>query len=248
MRSSVVNLTVHGIGPTRRRLTSGERRTWLTVGQFEALLDLVRGRPGFRLTFDDGNASDVEIALPRLLERGLSAEFFPLAGLLGEPGRLDKAGVRELARVGMPVGSHGWAHRDWRGLDHRQLGEEMTEARRLLADLTDGPISMVSIPFGSYDRHVLAKLRAIGVRRAYAGDGGRAKCNSWLQQRNCVMGDESPMWMQMRLTGRPAAYTNARANAARRLRQAKRYCLPGNGSARLLVHKERRDTVRSPFG
>jgi hypothetical protein len=59
-----------------------------------------------RLTFEDGNASDIsdiesdisdiEIGLPRLLDRGPSAEFFVLAGLLGGPGRLNVADVRQL--------------------------------------------------------------------------------------------------------------------------------------------------------
>ena len=52
-----------------------------------------------------GIASDVEIALPRLVERGLRAEFFVLAGLLGTPDRLDRDGVRELLTAGMSIGS-----------------------------------------------------------------------------------------------------------------------------------------------
>ena len=79
-----MNLTVHGIGPTDRALDPGEDQTWVSVAQFEQVLDAAVGRPDVRITFDDGNASDVEIGLPRLLERGLKAEFFVLAGLLGD--------------------------------------------------------------------------------------------------------------------------------------------------------------------
>src|SRR3954471_13664576 len=108
MPARVINLTVHGIGdpPRDRTLDPGEDRTWVTVEQFEQVLDAVVGRPDVRLTFDDGNASDVEIALPRLLERGLSAEFFVLTGLLGEPGRLAVDDARLLREAGMRVGSH----------------------------------------------------------------------------------------------------------------------------------------------
>src|SRR5690349_7981716 len=132
---SVVNLTVHGIGPYPRTLDPGEDGTWVTVGQFERVLDTVMGRPDVRITFDDGNASDVEIALPRLRERGLTAEFFVLAGLLGQPGRLDAAGVRELRRSGMSIGSHGWSHRDWRRLDDKQAEEELVHANEVLEDI-----------------------------------------------------------------------------------------------------------------
>ena len=71
MSGSVVNLTVHGIGPTDRPLEPDEDKTWVTVEQFEQVLDTAVGRPDVRITFDDGNASDVRIALPRLVERGL---------------------------------------------------------------------------------------------------------------------------------------------------------------------------------
>ena len=81
----VINLTVHGIGPAERELDPCEDDTWVSIEQFERVLDAVVGRDDVRVTFDDGNASDVTIALPRLLDRGLTAEFFVLAGLLGKP-------------------------------------------------------------------------------------------------------------------------------------------------------------------
>ncbi|TDC05035.1 polysaccharide deacetylase family protein [Nonomuraea longispora] len=199
---AVTNLTVHGIGETARALERDEDATWVTVEQFEQVVDAVAGRPDVRLTFDDGNASDVEIALPRLVERGLRAEFFVLAGLLGEPGRLDADGVRELAGAGMRVGSHGWAHRDWRTLDGPQVAEELTRARAVLARLAGGPVSRVAIPFGSYDRRVLRRLRMAGVTRAYTSDGGRARAGSWLQARNSLRHDLDGAWIGRVLDGR----------------------------------------------
>ncbi len=212
---SVVNLTVHGIGPPRRPFDSGEQDTWVSVEQFEQVLDAVTGRADVRLTFDDGNASDVEIALPRLRERGLTAEFFVLAGLLGEPGRLDEDGVRELVRAGMPVGSHGWAHRDWRRLDPGQASEELGDAHRLLTKLTGRPVTRVAIPFGSYDRHVLRRLRLAGVTRAYTSDGGPARPGSWLQARTSLRCDLDAGWTRRVLDERPSPVRRARALAAR---------------------------------
>ncbi|MDT5043412.1 MAG: hypothetical protein QOE51_4397, partial [Actinoplanes sp.] len=83
--TSIVIVNVHGIGTPVRPLDPGEDVIWVSTTQFEAVLDAAAGRADVRLTFDDGNASDVEIALPRLLERGLRAEFYLAAGLLGEP-------------------------------------------------------------------------------------------------------------------------------------------------------------------
>ena len=86
MSRSVLILTVHGIGPTSRTLDPGEDRTWVRLNSSSRCSTLSSAGRDVQLTFDDGNASDIEIALPRLLERGLSAEFFVCAGLLGEPG------------------------------------------------------------------------------------------------------------------------------------------------------------------
>jgi peptidoglycan/xylan/chitin deacetylase (PgdA/CDA1 family) len=217
--ASVVNLTVHGIGPPPRALEPGEDLTWVAVGQFERVLDAAAGRPDVRITFDDGNASDVELALPRLLERGLTAEFFVLAGLLGRPGRLDTDDMRELLRAGMSIGSHGWAHRDWRRVDAGEATEEIVQANRILGDLVGHPVTRVAIPFGSYDRHVLRRLRVAGVTRAYTSDGGRARPESWLQPRNSLRHDLDAGWVSRVLSEAAPMRLRARRIAARTVKR-----------------------------
>jgi peptidoglycan/xylan/chitin deacetylase (PgdA/CDA1 family) len=186
MGSSRVNLTFHGIGRIGRPLAQGEGRVWLDEDQFEAALDSVVDRSDVQITFDDGNASDVEHALPQIRRRGLTATFFVVAGRLGAPGFLDGDGVRELAAAGMRIGCHGMRHRPWRGLDERELWEEIVEARRLLEEVVRGPVTEAACPFGSYDRHVLRLLRRHGYRRAYTSDRGTARAGDWIQTRNTV--------------------------------------------------------------
>jgi peptidoglycan/xylan/chitin deacetylase (PgdA/CDA1 family) len=212
---SVVNLTVHGIGTPVRELDPGEEDVWVSIEQFEAVLDAVAGRPDVQLTFDDANVSDLEIGLPRLLERGLTAKFFVPAGLLGQPGRLDADGVRELVDAGMSVGSHGWAHRDWRRLAPGQVREEMAEARRVLTDLTGQPVSEVSVPFGSYDRHVLHRLRVEGATLVYTSDGFRARRTAWLQARTSLRRTIDARWITQVLDGVPSLPRRARTLAVR---------------------------------
>jgi peptidoglycan/xylan/chitin deacetylase (PgdA/CDA1 family) len=221
MARSVVNVTVHGIGTANRELDPGEDATWVSVEQFELLLDAAVGRPDVRITFDDGNASDVEIALPRLVERGLTAEFFVLAGRLDEPGRVDAAGVRELVGAGMAIGSHGWSHRDWRRLDDRAAAQEIGDAHRVLGEVAGRPVSTVAIPFGSYDRHVLRRLRQAKVARAYTSDGGRARPDSWLQTRNSLHHDVDDRWVQRVLVEPPGLRARARGAAARTIKQVR---------------------------
>lgn len=219
--TSVVVVNVHGVGRPARRLDPGEDAAWVSIAQLEMVLDAAVGRPDVRLTFDDGNASDVELALPRLLERGLIAEFFVAAGLLGEPARLDGDGVRELSRAGMRVGSHGWAHRDWRRLTPAEVREEFVDAPRVLAELTGVPIVRHSIPFGSYDRHVLRRLRQVRADRAYTSDGGRARDGRWLQARNSLRNTLDAEWVRRVMLGAPSLPAHARQLAARTVKRVR---------------------------
>jgi peptidoglycan/xylan/chitin deacetylase (PgdA/CDA1 family) len=196
-----VNLAMHGIGRPARQLEPGENEHWVTVEQFERVLDAVQGCAHVHLTFDDGNESDVEIALPRLVERGLAAEFFPLAGRLGQRGYLDCDGLRELARAGMEIGSHGWEPRDWRRLDDRHARRELADAPKLLGELCGRPVRRFSLPFGAYDRRVLARLRQAGATRVYTSDGGAASRDGWLQARTELRYDLDQRWLDGVLAG-----------------------------------------------
>lgn len=179
-------LTVHGVGELARPMGDDERATTLSPAELDSALEVIAGKPWVRLTFDDGNASDLDVALPCLLERGMRATFFVLAGKLGQPGWLNPAGLAELARAGMTVGSHGWAHRSWRGMSPGEAHQELIEAPRVIAEVTGNPVTEVAVPFGSYDRRVLARLRATGITRAHTSDGGAAHAGSWLQPRTSL--------------------------------------------------------------
>ncbi|MBV9212837.1 MAG: polysaccharide deacetylase family protein, partial [Actinobacteria bacterium] len=134
-------LTFHGVGPPRRELPDGEARFWVDEARLAAILDAVVGRDEVEVTFDDGNASDVEIALPALLDRGLSAQFFIIAGRLGQPGSLTPAQVGELAAQGMAIGAHGVQHRSWRGWDRAALVREIRAARVALEDAAGSAVT-----------------------------------------------------------------------------------------------------------
>jgi peptidoglycan/xylan/chitin deacetylase (PgdA/CDA1 family) len=192
VRPRHINLTFHGIGEPARPLDPGEAGVWVSRPVFLSVLDAVAGREGVRITFDDGNASDVEHALPALRSRGLRATFFVVAGRLGAPGFLDRSDVRALAGAGMAIGCHGMGHRAWRGLDAPALHEELVEARRVLEEVVRGPVTEAACPFGSYDRRVLHGLRRAGYERVYTSDRGAARDGDWIQARNSVgAGDDA---------------------------------------------------------
>jgi peptidoglycan/xylan/chitin deacetylase (PgdA/CDA1 family) len=205
-------------------LEQGEDQVWISVEQLEGLLDAAVGRPDVMITFDDGNLSDLEIGLPRLRERGLSARFYVPVGLLGEPGRLDPADVRELRHAGMVIGSHGWAHRDWRSLDWGpsgtiQVEEEMVRARQHLTRLIGTEVSEVAVPFGSYDRQVVRILKRTGVTRMYTSDGGWARAGDWLQARTSIRAGDGPDWPRRVMVERPGLGLRARVRAAQTVKR-----------------------------
>jgi len=226
---AVLNILVHGIGRPGRQLDPGEEPVWVSIAQFERVLDAVAERSDARISFDDGNSSDVEVALPRLVERGLSAEFFLLAGALGNRGRVDHAGVRALLDAGMSIGSHGWLHRDWRLIDSAQAREELEDAPQVLSELTGRPVSRVAVPFGSYDRHVLRRLRAAGVTCAYTSDGGRVRPDAWLQARTSLRHDMDAAWIARLLDPHTSLTQRARGSAVRVVKRLRGRSRPAAG-------------------
>jgi peptidoglycan/xylan/chitin deacetylase (PgdA/CDA1 family) len=198
VRDSAINLTFHGIGSHDRALDAGEGDVWVSEASFLSVIDAAAGHADVRITFDDGNASDLHHGLPALRERGLTATFFVVAGRLGEPGFLDADDVRTLAAEGMTIGCHGMRHRPWRGLDTRALQEELVTAKGVLEDVVGQPVIEAACPFGSYDRRVLAALRRSGYRHVYTSDRGHARPTAWLQARNTVRrGDGAELMAQV---------------------------------------------------
>ena len=148
--TQLINLCFHGIGAPRRTLEPDEDRYWVTVDLFLRVLDEVEGRPGVKISFDDGNESDAEIALPALRERGLTAKFFPLAGRLTRPGSVKREHLRLLRAEGMAIGSHGMHHVPWRQLSSEDRDVELIAARDALVEASEGPINEAALPLGRY--------------------------------------------------------------------------------------------------
>ncbi|MCP3423018.1 polysaccharide deacetylase family protein [Nocardioides pinisoli] len=186
-----VNVCFHGIGSPQRPLEPGEARYWITVDTFHEVLDLLADRPQVRISFDDGNASDVEIGMPALVARGLSATFFPLAGRLDAPGSLSTSDLRDLASAGMTVGTHGMDHVPWRGLDPASRHRELVTARDRLGEAVGMPVDEAALPLGRYDRQLLNHLRRLGYTRVHTSDRHRARPGSWLQARYSIRSEDT---------------------------------------------------------
>jgi peptidoglycan/xylan/chitin deacetylase (PgdA/CDA1 family) len=203
-----VGLIFHGIGTPGRPLEPGEAPYWIPAARFEAILDRIAALadPGrIRLSFDDGNASDHDIALPALRARGLAAEVFVLSGRIGQPGSLSAAQIRALLAAGMTIGSHGVAHVDWRGLDAAGLAAELAGSRAALEAVCGRPVTRAAIPFGRYDARVLRALRRAGYACAFSSDGGPMDPGAFLRPRSSVRAD---FWIGLRLARAPGRRRN----------------------------------------
>lgn len=187
----LVNLCFHGIGAPGRELEPGEATYWIGTDLFESVLDEVAGRPDVVLSFDDGNASDVELGLPRLQERGLRATFFVLAGRLDLAGSLGREDVVRLRDAGMTVGTHGMDHHSWRHLDEQARRRELEEARTAIAEVVGRPVDEAALPLGQYDRTTLRALRRAGYRRVHTSDRRPARPGAWLQPRYSIRGEDT---------------------------------------------------------
>ena len=194
-------LNFHGIGEPTRTLDDGEQDVWVSRGQFLEILDTIKSRNDVQLTFDDGNMTDVDEALPALTKRGLHAQFFVCAGRLGLAGFLNQSDVRDLLAAGMLIGSHGMDHVSWRSLSESEMQREIEQAKHTLEQVTQAPIDAAACPFGQYGRRSLQALRRHGFARVYTSDGGAASPRDWLVARNTVRRSDSVKSIERLLNG-----------------------------------------------
>ena len=123
--------------------------------------------------------------MPALRDRGRTACFFVCGERIGRPGYLDGSAMRDIISAKMEIGSHGWGHVDWRRVDDNTLDMEIDEARKKIADVAGCVIDEVAIPFGSYDRRVLRRLRRSEseIKTVFTSDGGRVRRPGWMLPR-----------------------------------------------------------------
>ncbi len=197
-------IILHGIGDPKRTLEPGEQTFWLSKEEFLTVLDRIveMGNDAPLITFDDGNASDVEVALPELAARKLKAVFFLLTSRIDTPGSLGRSDLDSLINMGHEIGLHGHAHIDWRGLSPTEKTQEFQVARNTLSELAGVAVTVAAAPFGLYDRQTVHDLRDLGFAALYTSDRGLAHQSAFIRPRNCLEGGMTQTQLDAALMGR----------------------------------------------
>jgi peptidoglycan/xylan/chitin deacetylase (PgdA/CDA1 family) len=129
------------------------------------------------ITFDDGYVSVLEAAVPELLRHGFTATMFIISDRLGATSEwcagpaqplMSAEQVRELAAVGMEVGSHAATHVRLAGIGADHLEAEVSGSRANISELIGTPVRGFAYPYGSMDAAARRAVRGAGYDYACA--------------------------------------------------------------------------------
>ncbi len=137
------------------------------------------------ITFDDGY-SDNLAACEELLRRGMCATVFAVSGAIGQPptwrgaaaqpkgNLLSAQALRQLMSAGIEIGSHSVNHVRLTELDQQALRHEVVNSKAALEDALGSEVSSFAYPYGAWNEHCMATVKAAGYRAACTTDSGWA--------------------------------------------------------------------------
>ena len=179
---------------------------YTTLSLEQAIADLNGGRQAPRravlLTFDDGYADTVQVALPRLQACGMRATLFVITGYIGQSNRWNTRAcydaqhmtwdqLRHWHENGGDLGGHSHLHHCMTRLSLEELRETVEHNKRLLEQETGITPRAFAYPYGRFNPAVIDVARQ-HYELAFATDGGvwDASANRYAINRLTV----SPAW------------------------------------------------------
>ncbi len=148
-------------------------------------------RPVIALSFDDGTATDVDIAAPELCNAGFTATFFVVADWVGKRGYLTPADLRRLVDLGLEVGSHSLTHAYLTTLGPKDLRRELQESKQRLEQWIGSPVSHFSCPFGTCSPTVIKEAEDVGYATVATSEVGTNRCGATVLNRVAVRSETS---------------------------------------------------------
>ena len=158
------------------------------------------------ITFDDGYADNVRVAIPILERYGFPCAVFAVSELVrnGAAPFLSPPELRELAaRPGVIIGAHGATHVALTQCDDRMLENELVSSRHTLEDILGKPVTALAYPYGAVDRRVRAAAERAGYTLGYTShfDINRPPCDPLLMARTAILGTDNMRVFRQKLHG-----------------------------------------------
>jgi peptidoglycan/xylan/chitin deacetylase (PgdA/CDA1 family) len=221
-------LMYHGIARAEAEpVPPGERKYWVTAAQLREHLLCIqeagcrvarlselwasRASAGRRpwsvaLSFDDGRASDYEVAFPLLLEGRATADFFVNTVNIGRPGYLGWGQIREMQRAGMSFQSHGHEHVDLTKLTIRELLSQLRESKRQLENGLGTAVQFLAVPYGLFDWRVLNAAREQGFNAVCTSKAWPARPHAQAMGRVAIYRPTRPAEIRRIVTRHPVPF------------------------------------------
>jgi peptidoglycan/xylan/chitin deacetylase (PgdA/CDA1 family) len=221
-------LMYHGLGAALPAEVVGrETKYWVTPAAFarhlaqireagqrvRRLYDFWSGEPdspenqsAVVLSFDDGHATDYEVAFPLLLAAGARAEFFVNTATIERAGYLTWAQIVEMHRAGMSFQSHAHDHVLLPGLPERLLRNELQTSKRLIEDRVGRGVDFLAAPYGMLDRRVAEVARDVGYQAVCSSLSWPARPGAAVVTRVAVYRDTTAARFAGILARQPGAY------------------------------------------
>jgi peptidoglycan/xylan/chitin deacetylase (PgdA/CDA1 family) len=155
----------------------------------DAQRDGARDQPTVHITFDDGYADNLRVALPELIRRAIPTTYFVSTRFIEDqvpfPHDVDRGfplatnsidDVQSLADAGITIGSHSHSHVDFgRPLTPSELRREIVDVRKKLQDWTGQSIDYFAFPYGQPANISQAAIDVVfeaGYRAFVSASGG----------------------------------------------------------------------------
>lgn len=169
------------------------------------------------VTFDDGFQSVLHNALPVLRDRKIPATIFVTTGSLGKkPGwindpenpnadeiLLTEEQVQELPEDMITIGSHTVSHILLTEVDENTVLREITESKKKLEELLHKKITLISVPYGTFNRKFTDLFKEAGYQRVFLNipTFPTTKNNLYVMGRMAVSLDDWQIEYRLKLLG-----------------------------------------------
>jgi peptidoglycan/xylan/chitin deacetylase (PgdA/CDA1 family) len=138
---------------------------------FDSLEKSSERKSSVKITFDDGEHSQLHNALPLLAEHGIAATYFVTPGLIGTAAKfLGWDELKTLQNAGHSIQSHGWSHKFLTFCSDEELMHELRASKQVLEEKLGGSVDEISVPGGRWNRRVIAACAEAGYKRVYVSD------------------------------------------------------------------------------